>query len=395
MRPIFDEFFGVSDSYANHIAAGGDRARYAGTDIGTPIGYWGFAPVAGRVNSFTDAPAGPDKKRALVCQFFPDDTPGLMLEFVHLSSYDKVSGRVAEGERIFVTGNSGWSSGPHTHTAAILNGVRVDPTPYLNRYYYNLLGKPQMEFKVGSKYKVVEPTGIWARTGSGITFPSNFPKEVPNGAVFELIGGPRTPGKNAKGEVVDQFTWLNGKSLNGETFWIPFQSGWIVETNDALTNPDGTKPAPPTPVDPCASKLAEKDSVIASKQSEIAVLNQKVAAKESEINKLKEDIEMATKEKTALTEANESLAQNNLALTEQIKTLSTELDKAKEGKTVQEHLISGGSYAVIANTAAASIVLVLNLDWSDQRLAALQALLALSINAGLILAKALNKRPTA
>jgi len=392
MRPIFDEFFAVSDSYANHIAAGGDRAKYAGTDIGSPIGYWGFAPIAGRVNSFTDAPAGPEGKRALVTQFFPDDTPGLMLEFVHLSSYDKVSGRVAEGERIFVTGNSGWSSGPHTHTAAVLNGVRIDPTPYLNRYYYNLLGKPQMEFKVGSKYKVVERTGIWARTGSGITFPSNFPWAVPTGSVFELISGARSPGKNAAGEVVDQFTWLNGKSLNGETFWIPFQDGWIVETGEALTNPDGTKPTPPAPVDPCASKLAEKDAVIASKDKTIAGLNQKTSLQESEINKLKEDVEMATKEKSAVTQANESLTQNNLALTEQIKTLSTELTKAKEGKTVQEHLLSGGTYAVIANTVAASIILIIDLDWSDDRIAALQALLGLGVNGLLILAKSLNKR---
>jgi len=381
MRPIFDEFFPITDSYANHIAQGGDRARFAGADLGTPVGFWGFAPVAGRVNSFVDAPAGPEKKKALVCQYFPDDSPGLMLEFAHLSSYDKVTGRVAEGERIFITGITGWVNGAHTHIAAILNGVRVDPTPYLNKYYYNLLGKPQMEFKVGSRYKIAEPTGIWARRGSGITFASDFTKPLPAGSVFELIAPIRSPGKDSAGKVTDSYTWVNGKSLNGETYWLPYENGWIVETGEGLTNPDGSKPTPPTPVDPCAEKTAQ-----------IKALSEQIALKDVEMVKLKKDIDMESKAKKSLLDLNDELTTSNQELHAKIKTTEAELTKAKEGKTVQEHLLSGGTYAVIANTVAASIILIIDLDWSDDRIAALQALLGLGVNGLLILAKSLNKR---
>lgn len=270
MRPIFDEKFNITDSFQGHVNAGGDRATFAGVDIGTPVGYYGFAPVSGRVNSFTDAPVGPDKKQALVCQFFPDDNPGLMLEFVHMSSYDKVSGRVNEGERIFITGNSGWTTGPHTHIAAVVNGVRVDPMPYINRYYYSLLGSYDFVPQVGEKY-YVNKSFIVTRVGSDWGYDSQF--SASQNSVFEIITETR-PDLNHP-----PIVWVNGKWGDGNTAWLAVQKNEIVKTDNALTPITGPvvvpvpepEPIPPIPTpEPVPDPVPEPEIIFTVRYIDIA-----------------------------------------------------------------------------------------------------------------------------
>lgn len=58
-------------------------------------------------------------------------TDGSKIEFAHLSKYLKL-GKVKEGDKIAITGNTGKiTTGPHLHVQIFKDGVRLDPEKYL------------------------------------------------------------------------------------------------------------------------------------------------------------------------------------------------------------------------------------------------------------------------
>lgn len=60
-----------------------------------------------------------------------DHGNGYITKYAHLSKVKvKYGQKVKRGEIIGLTGNTGWSTGPHLHYEVIKNGVKVDPSDY-------------------------------------------------------------------------------------------------------------------------------------------------------------------------------------------------------------------------------------------------------------------------
>ena len=61
-----------------------------------------------------------------------DHGNGIMTEYMHNSRrLVQVGDSISAGQVIAISGNTGDSEGPHCHFGVKLNGVRVDPAPYL------------------------------------------------------------------------------------------------------------------------------------------------------------------------------------------------------------------------------------------------------------------------
>ncbi|MDP9110748.1 MAG: M23 family metallopeptidase, partial [Candidatus Eremiobacteraeota bacterium] len=53
--------------------------------------------------------------------------------YAHLSRVDvQVGQHVFKGQNIALVGSTGFSTGPHLHYQVMLNGIAVDPAPYLD-----------------------------------------------------------------------------------------------------------------------------------------------------------------------------------------------------------------------------------------------------------------------
>ena len=121
MKHFFDKKYPVTDSFQNHINSGRD----GGTDYGTPIGTPIYAPEQGNAGYAVDQYGG---------LYVDIDIPGIrMWRFVHLSKFNGSNRAVREGETIGWSGNSGWSTGAHTHVGLHTRGSFVDVENYMNR----------------------------------------------------------------------------------------------------------------------------------------------------------------------------------------------------------------------------------------------------------------------
>lgn len=117
----FKKEFPISSSYEHHLASGGERAKYAGVDYGTPEGEEVFSPIDGFCSSHIDSYGG---VYALVVG------GKYLFILLHLQRVTR-TGQVQVGDHIGITGNTGWTSGPHTHIEMRINGKNVNPTSYL------------------------------------------------------------------------------------------------------------------------------------------------------------------------------------------------------------------------------------------------------------------------
>lgn len=101
---------------AGHKAAGlGCAVDYVANYV--PL----YAPVSGLLTRFNEAKGGN------WLWLHGDD--GRQYQFAHLSQRNG-DGKVAEGQQIGITGNSGTeSTGPHLHVQVFVNGLRIDPEP--------------------------------------------------------------------------------------------------------------------------------------------------------------------------------------------------------------------------------------------------------------------------
>jgi len=101
----------------------GYRSCHTGTDIGAPTGTPAHAAAAGTVAWVQPDDGGPYGNNILV-----DHGNGLSTFYAHLSAFEVTQGQhVSAGQTIALTGDTGWSTGPHLHFEVQINGVPYDP----------------------------------------------------------------------------------------------------------------------------------------------------------------------------------------------------------------------------------------------------------------------------
>jgi murein DD-endopeptidase MepM/ murein hydrolase activator NlpD len=123
---IITQYFGGSEFAKRNPGIYGGRAYHPGIDLGTPRGTTLYAPLAGTVRATGNTDAVPGcyswGKWTLI-----DHANGLSTLYAHQDLISVSAGqKVATGEIIGYTGNTGFSTGPHLHfTVYVKDGVTV------------------------------------------------------------------------------------------------------------------------------------------------------------------------------------------------------------------------------------------------------------------------------
>lgn len=144
---------GKKQDFKEHIAR---NASNPGIDIGT-VEYKLYMEKTGKTIART---GGWEEKYST--NTYKIGNFSIQTMWVHLSSFN-ATGLVKEGTQIGVTGNTGASSGFHTHLSLWINGTRVDPEPYYEALFdeerlYERLSKDRPDVvKVYNKDTVI----IW------------------------------------------------------------------------------------------------------------------------------------------------------------------------------------------------------------------------------------------
>lgn len=125
----FDQKFRISQEYGNfnpklYKGVTAD-SKHHGVDFATPSGTQIKAPIAGNVE------VGQNKWYGNFVKIKADD--GTEIQFSHLSSVDDLLKQIAQkqkvlaGQLVGLTGNSGYSTGPHVDVMAWRGGQRINP----------------------------------------------------------------------------------------------------------------------------------------------------------------------------------------------------------------------------------------------------------------------------
>ena len=100
---------------------------HTGTDIGTPTGASIIAANDGIIVKATYT-------QGLGNMVMIDHGGGVSTVYGHGSQIMvRVGHEVKRGELVMKAGSTGWSTGPHLHFEVRINGVYVDPLPYITR----------------------------------------------------------------------------------------------------------------------------------------------------------------------------------------------------------------------------------------------------------------------
>ncbi|MBM3391282.1 MAG: M23 family metallopeptidase [Betaproteobacteria bacterium] len=109
------------------VINGLDRMPHAGIDFAVPVGTPVRAAAAGIVVETGDFFFNGHS-------VYLDHGQGLVTLYCHLDRVDvKPGARVAAGQRIGLSGNTGRTSGPHLHWTVLANGAAVDPLLFLRK----------------------------------------------------------------------------------------------------------------------------------------------------------------------------------------------------------------------------------------------------------------------
>lgn len=123
---VITQYFGGTEFAKRNASVYGGRAYHPGIDLGVPTGTQILAPLAGTVRATGNTDAVPGcyswGKWTLI-----DHANGLSTLYAHQSVQSVSAGqRVATGEIIGYSGNTGYSTGPHLHfTVYAKDGVSV------------------------------------------------------------------------------------------------------------------------------------------------------------------------------------------------------------------------------------------------------------------------------
>lgn len=117
--------FTITSTYNDHLNSG----RPAGIDYATPIGTALKLFEGGYVRKSIDSHGG---------IYITVDIDERKWLYVHLRDLASIkTGTLTSGEFFGYAGNTGWTTGPHTHVELRIGGKTVDPQPYINELLNN------------------------------------------------------------------------------------------------------------------------------------------------------------------------------------------------------------------------------------------------------------------
>lgn len=286
IRPITSEF-GTREFWINGQLV---KDSHGGIDIGGIFDV--LAAAAGTVIAI--------KKDGIVSATPNSNTPanyvildhggGLWTKYWHLGSVMNISigSRIAEGQKLGVSGRTGYATGDHLHFGVAVNGVNVNPRNYIDFNSNLSVNSTTMEFVV-------------VQSGWGLSH------------VAQAAGYPDAQYPSA---------WQRIAQLNGYANWEDLQARFV--RGDIIGQSLRVQPAAVTPT-VSNDDIAKKDAEIAQLKADIKKQGEDAASK---YQALKD----AEAEKDKLQQAEyEKLKQESLAKQSELSTqLETELRKYNE-----------------------------------------------------------------
>lgn len=292
----------------------GARSFHDGVDVSMPIGTELYATVNGKVRLATT-----DSYGGKYIQIQTSDGRGHWC--LHLSEFKvKAGDMVQKGNLIGLSGNSGHSTGPHTHfglqsNAEVWNSA-IDPLPYLQ-------GTPTSTFKKGDRIVFTDIQHV--RAGSGTKY--DIQTKTVAGQKGTIKDNPR---------VADGYTWYDVQFDGGG-------SGWCADVKKfRLYDPakDDTKPTPipePTPEPPTPPVSEDKPKEVCLPQEEVIKLTEGLTActeeakvLKAEISKLKKVEKLANEEKGELQIELDNMRESKERIEQEKLMVQEELDRLKQ-----------------------------------------------------------------
>jgi len=287
----------------------GIRSFHDGVDVFMPIGTELYATVNGKVRLATT-----DSYGGKYIQIQTSDGRGHWC--LHLSEFKvKAGDMIQKGNLIGLSGNSGHSTGPHTHFGLQSNAAvwssHLDPLP-------SLQAQPTERFKRGDSIVFTDIQNI--RKGSGTSYDITGQSVI--GSTYEIEDGPR---------FADGYAWYDLKNNNWvadvgkfQAYIPPIQpptdevSDLREEVNRLLEENKGLRMA-----------LGASEGLLEVRDRELSEARGRINLLEAEIEEAKNDYANLEENYTKVLEAKDRIEQEKLAAQEELDRLKQSSDWVK------------------------------------------------------------------
>ena len=287
----------------------GVRSFHDGVDVSMPVGTELYSPVSGKIRL-----AKSDSYGGKYIQVLASDGKGHWC--LHLSEFKvKVGDLVQQGQLIGISGNTGQSTGPHTHFGLQSNAAvwdsHIDPLP-------SLQAQPTERFKRGDSIVFTDIQNI--RKGSGTSYDITGQSVI--GSTYEIEDGPR---------FADGYAWYDLKNNNWvadvgkfQAYIPPIQqptdeaSDLREEVNRLLEVNRGLSVA-----------LGASEDLLKVRGGELSEARGRINLLEAEIEEAKNDYANMEENYTKVLEAKDRIEQEKLAAQEELDRLKQSSDWVK------------------------------------------------------------------
>lgn len=287
----------------------GARSFHDGVDVSMPVGTELYSPVSGKIRL-----AKSDSYGGKYIQVLASDGKGHWC--LHLSEFKvKVGDLVQQGQLIGISGNTGQSTGPHTHFGLQSNAAvwdsHIDPLP-------SLQAQPTERFKRGDSIVFTDIQNI--RKGSGTSYDITGQSVI--GSTYEIEDGPR---------FADGYAWYDLKNNNWvadvgkfQAYIPPIQpptdeaSDLREEVNRLLEVNRGLSVA-----------LGASEDLLKVRDGELSEARGRINLLEAEIEEAKNDYANLEENYTKVLEAKDRIEQEKLAAQEELDRLKQSSDWVK------------------------------------------------------------------
>ena len=287
----------------------GARSFHDGVDVSMPVGTELYSPVSGKIRL-----AKSDSYGGKYIQVLASDGKGHWC--LHLSEFKvKVGDLVQQGQLIGISGNTGQSTGPHTHFGKQSNATvwtsHIDPLP-------SLQAQPTERFKRGDSIVFTDIQNI--RKGSGTSYDITGQSVI--GSTYEIEDGPR---------FADGYAWYDLKNNNWvadvgkfQAYIPPIQpptdeaSDLREEVNRLLEENKGLRMA-----------LGTSEGLLEVRDRELVGLKEELKLVNANLEEAKNDYANMEENYTKILEAKERIEQEKLAAQEELDRLKQSSDWVK------------------------------------------------------------------